>query len=56
MHIDYPATWGRHGRGHMIVGFITPCVISANHRLSCELEPRTWQGVLDTTLCDEVCQ
>jgi hypothetical protein len=23
---------------------------------SCEFEPRSWQGVLDTTLCDKVCQ
>jgi hypothetical protein len=23
---------------------------------SCEFEPRSWRGVLDTTLCDKVCQ
>ena len=23
---------------------------------SCEFEPRSWQGVLHTTLCDKVCQ
>jgi hypothetical protein len=56
VHIDYPATWGRHGRDHMVVGFITTCVISVYHRLSCEFEPRSWRGVLDTTLCDKVCQ
>ena len=21
-----------------------------------ELEPRSWRGVLDTTLCDDICQ
>ena len=40
VHIDYPATWGRHGRDHMVVGFIATCVISVYHRLSCEFEPR----------------
>jgi hypothetical protein len=24
--------------------------------LSCEIEPHSWRGVLDTTLCDKVCQ
>jgi hypothetical protein len=23
---------------------------------SCEFEPRSWRGVLDTTICDKVCQ
>jgi hypothetical protein len=40
----------------MVVGFKTTCVISAYHHLSCEFEPRSWRGVLDTTLCDKVCQ
>jgi NRPS condensation-like uncharacterized protein len=30
--------------------------ISAYHYLSCEFEPRSWRDVLDTTLCDKVCQ
>jgi len=30
--------------------------ISAYLHLSCEFEPRSWRGVLDTTLCDNVCQ
>jgi len=30
--------------------------ISAYLHLSCEVEPRSWRGVLDTTLCDEICQ
>jgi hypothetical protein len=32
------------------------CAISAYHNQSCEFEPCSWQGVLDTTLCDKVCQ
>jgi hypothetical protein len=45
-------------RGHdrMVVGFTTTCAISAYHHLSCELQPLLWKGVLDTTLCDKVCQ
>ena len=40
----------------MVVGFTTICAISAYHHWSCEFEPRSWWGVLDTTLCDTVCQ
>jgi hypothetical protein len=40
----------------MVVGFTTTCVISAYHHLSCEFEPCSWRGVVDTTLCDKVCQ
>ena len=39
----------------MVVGYTTTCAISAYHHYSCELEPCSWQGVLDTTLCDKVC-
>ena len=34
----------------------TTCAIVAYHHLSCEFEPHSWRGVLDKTLCDEVCQ
>ena len=30
--------------------------ICAYHPYSCEFEPGSWRGVLDTTLCDKVCQ
>ena len=45
-------------RGHdcMVVGFTTTCAISAYHHYSCEFEPRSWRGVRDITLCDEVYQ
>ena len=49
-------TWGRLGRGRMVVGFSTTCAISAYHHYSCEFEPRSWRGVLDKTLCDKDCQ
>jgi len=40
----------------MVVGFTTICAISAYHHLSCKFEPCSLRGVLDTTLCDKVCQ
>ena len=39
----------------MVVGFTTTHAISAYHHC-CEFEPRPWQGVLDTTIYDKVCQ
>ena len=38
----------------MVVGFSTTCAISAYHHWSCEFKPRSWRGVLDTTICDKV--
>ena len=40
----------------MEVRFITTYAISAYHHKSCEFEPRSWWGVLDTKLWDKVCQ
>jgi hypothetical protein len=40
----------------MVVGFITTYAISAYHHWRCEFKSRSWQGVLDTTLCDKGCQ
>ena len=31
-------------------------VVSVTRHKSCEFEPRSWRGVLDTTLCDKVSQ
>jgi hypothetical protein len=39
-----------------IRGFTTTCAISAYRQLKRELESRSWRGVLDTTLCDKVCE
>jgi len=52
----YVKWWGRRGRHRMIIGFTTTCAISAYHHKSCEFESRSWRGVLNTTLCDKVCQ
>ena len=46
----YRKLWGHH---RMVVGFTTTCAISAYHHWGCELESRSWQDVLDTTLCDK---
>ena len=40
----------------MIVGFTTTYEISVYHHKCCEFEFHSWRGVLDTTLCDKVCQ
>ena len=45
-----------HGHDHLVVGFTTTCAVSACDHQSCEFEPHSWEGVLDTTLCDKVCQ
>ena len=50
------AVRGCHGRDRMVVGFTTTYAICTYHHRSCEFEPRSWVGVLDTALCDEVCQ
>jgi hypothetical protein len=55
--LQYPILPGDNcGCDRMVVGFNTTCTISAYHHWSCEFEPHSWQGVLDTTLCDKVCQ
>jgi hypothetical protein len=47
---------GRRGRERIIFEFTTTYVISANHHESCELESRSWLGVLDTPFFNKVCQ
>jgi hypothetical protein len=49
-------TRSRRGRDCVVVGFTTSCAITAYHHTSFEFEPRSWRGVLDTTLCDKVCR
>ena len=44
------------GRDRMVVGCTTTYAISVSHPQCCELESNSWRGVLDTTLCDDVCQ
>ena len=45
---------GRRGHDRMVVGFIT--AVMAYDPKGCESKSRSWRGVLDTTLCDKVCQ
>ena len=43
-------------RDRMVVGFTTTYTISGYYHKSGEFEFCSWGGVLDTTLCDKVCQ
>jgi hypothetical protein len=43
-------------RGHVVVGITTSYAISAYQHESYEFESRSWQGVINTTLCHKVCQ
>ena len=47
---------GHHGRDRIIVRFTTICAISAYHHWKSKFKPCSWKGVLETTLCDTVCQ
>ena len=40
----------------VVFGFSTTSAISTDHHKHCEFKSRSWQGVLDTTLCDKVYQ
>jgi len=40
----------------MVVGFTTTCAISDILTRAASLNPRSWRGVLGTTLCDRVGQ
>ena len=56
MAVDSYILRGLCGRDRMVVRFTTTYAISAYHHLLWEFEPRSWRGVLETTLCDKVCQ
>jgi hypothetical protein len=43
-------------RDRMVVRFTTTYDISIYYHQHCEFESRSWRGVLNTTLCDQVCQ
>ena len=56
-NVDIPLfNRGRRGCDRMVVALTTTCAIRAYHHQRCEFESRSWRGVLDTTLCDKVCQ
>jgi hypothetical protein len=44
------------GRDYRVVAFTTTYDISVNSHNRCDIEPRSWRVVLDTTLCEKVCQ
>ena len=48
--------WGHQGRDRMVVGCTITYAIGANHHWSCEFESCSWRCILDTTICDKVCQ
>jgi hypothetical protein len=56
LNISLSKREGRRGRDRKVVGFSTTCAISVHHIYGCGFEPRSWRGVLDTALCDKVCQ
>ena len=43
-------------RDRMVVGFTTTFASNGHNHYSYEFEHRSWRDVLDTTLCDKVCQ
>jgi len=51
-----PPPSGHRGRDLMVVGLTATYAISAYHHQSCEFKPHSWWGVLETTICDKVCQ
>ena len=57
-HIPYYNIGGSHGHSHgrMVVGFTTTCAISAYTTKVMSLNPVHGEPVLDTTLCNKVCQ
>ena len=52
----YDSDRDRHGRDRIVVGFTTTYAISAYHHERCEFESCLWRAVLDTALCDKICQ
>jgi hypothetical protein len=50
-HSLSPTIWS-----DIVVGRESGYLNSVYHHKSCDFESRSWWGVLDTTLCDKVCQ
>ena len=47
---------GRRGLNRVVISFTNTRVISAYRHYSCDFGHRSLRGVLDTTLCDEICR
>ena len=56
LYLIFFAIRGHRGRDHVVGGFTTSYAISAYHHVCCDLQCRSWRGVLDITLCDKACQ
>ena len=55
-HAIFKTMQCRRGRDRRVVGLTSTCAVSAYHNCCCEFESLSWRDVLDTTLCDKVCQ
>jgi hypothetical protein len=53
MQVETSRSWSY---GSLIYNYKCTCAISAYYHKSWESESNSWQVVLDTTLCDKVCQ
>jgi hypothetical protein len=56
MYIYIASKGDRRVRDRMVTECTTTCAISAYQHKSCEFESRSWRGVLDIKLCDQVFQ
>jgi hypothetical protein len=56
MKIGLQLTYLMVHRRRMVVEYPTTYAIIAYHHESCEFESCSMRGVLDTTLCNKVCQ
>ena len=54
--LNYKSSRDRRCLDRIEVGFAITCIISAYHHWRFEFKSRWWRGVLDTNLCDKVCQ
>ena len=52
----YDKLGGSCSHDRMVIGLTKTCAFSAYHYWICEFESHSWRGVLDTALCDKVCQ
>ena len=53
MQVETSRSWSN---GSLIYNYKCTCAISAYYHKSWESESNSWRVVLDTTLCDKVCQ
>ena len=49
MDVNEHDIYFRRSRDRMVTEFTTISTISAYHHKSCEIQPRSWRGIFDTT-------